>query len=491
MPLYQPATGGGGGGTGAVDSVNGRTGVVTGLAETASNLSDLGSVAAARTNLALGGAAVLAVGTSTGTVAAGDDSRVTGAAQKASNLSDLANAGTARTNLGLGGAATLAVGTGSGTVAAGDDSRITTAAARFTVTAVKTANYTAAANEFVPVDTTSGNVTITLPTAPADGTRVGVKQVVRGASNTVGLALGGSDVFNVAAGATTGTITLLNQGVILQYRASGAIWYATSIDLALSQLDARYASLAGTNTATLASSTIQYLDVEIPDDGSSTAGWPDRMAFYFTPSGGTRTRTGYHNEYGELRGRPAKTNTVALRALGHADGSTVDIFQVSSPTQSSVYFGVSNTTATSAVPLAVTGNVTATGNITATGTVGGSNITTMAADITTLTAAGKAITGNNQTGTTYTLVLADAGKCVEGNNASAITFTIPPNSSVAFPVGTVIEIFQQGAGQITVAAGASVTLRAPDGAKLAKQYASASIRQRATDEWVLAGSVTT
>jgi hypothetical protein len=101
------------------------------------------------------------------------------------------------------------------------------------------------------------------------------------------------------------------------------------------------------------------------------------------------------------------------------------------------------------------------------------------------------ITGNNQTGTSYTLVLTDAGKCVEGNNASAITLTIPPNSSVAFPVGTVVEVFQQGAGQITVTAGAGVTLRAPDGAKLAKQYASASIRQRAADEWVLAGNVST
>jgi hypothetical protein len=49
-------------------------------------------------------------------------------AQRASNLSDLSSASTARTNLGLGAAAVLNVGTTAGTVAAGDDSRIVAAA---------------------------------------------------------------------------------------------------------------------------------------------------------------------------------------------------------------------------------------------------------------------------------------------------------------------------------------------------------------------------
>ncbi len=90
----------------------------------------------------------------------------------------------------------------------------------------------------------------------------------------------------------------------------------------------------------------------------------------------------------------------------------------------------------------------------------------------------------------YTLVLGDAGTCVEMNVGSANNLTIPPNSSVAFPVDTVLEIFQLGAGQTTIAAGAGVTRRS-DGAKvkIAGQYGTVSLRQRAIDEWVLSGDL--
>jgi hypothetical protein len=104
------------------------------------------------------------------------------------------------------------------------------------------------------------------------------------------------------------------------------------------------------------------------------------------------------------------------------------------------------------------------------------------------TYAAKFLSINGQSGTTYTLVLTDAdGKIVECDNAGAIALTIPPNSDVAFQVGTVIPVYQKGAGQVTVAAGAGVTLRAPGGAKTRVQYSEISLRKRATDEWVLAG----
>ena len=96
---------------------------------------------------------------------------------------------------------------------------------------------------------------------------------------------------------------------------------------------------------------------------------------------------------------------------------------------------------------------------------------------------------NNQTAS-YTLVLADAGKAVEVNNASANTLTVPPNSSVAFPTGTQIIVFQQGAGATTITAGAGVTLRSKN-SNLAVdgQYASVALIKRDTDEWYVIGAL--
>lgn len=86
--------------------------------------------------------------------------------------------------------------------------------------------------------------------------------------------------------------------------------------------------------------------------------------------------------------------------------------------------------------------------------------------------------------TNYTLVLEDINKVVSMNVSGAGTLTVPPNSSVAFPIGTVINVYNQSAGLLTVAGGTGVTIR--NAGKL-EQYKEGSLRKRGTDEWVAAG----
>lgn len=101
------------------------------------------------------------------------------------------------------------------------------------------------------------------------------------------------------------------------------------------------------------------------------------------------------------------------------------------------------------------------------------------------------ITQTTQTAS-YTYVLADGGTLVEYNSSSAGTLTVPPNSSVAFPIGTTISGRQLGAGLATVVAGLGVTIDSRGAAlKSAGQYAEWNLTKRGTNEWVLSGDIST
>jgi hypothetical protein len=103
-------------------------------------------------------------------------------------------------------------------------------AGQLTPTGTKTANYTAAAGDLVPCDTSGGAFTVTLPTGPA-GLSLAAVLIING-TNTVTVAAGGTDVFDKAAGPAS--ITLYPgagpgpAAVSLQYRTSGNIWYRQS-----------------------------------------------------------------------------------------------------------------------------------------------------------------------------------------------------------------------------------------------------------------------
>ena len=97
---------------------------------------------------------------------------------------------------------------------------------------------------------------------------------------------------------------------------------------------------------------------------------------------------------------------------------------------------------------------------------------------------------NAQTGTTYTFVLADAGKLVTSSNGSAQTLTVPPNSSVAYPVGTQVIVQNLGSANATLAQGSGVTIQSKDSAKeIDGQFAGATLIKTATDTWSLIGAL--
>lgn len=102
---------------------------------------------------------------------------------------------------------------------------------------------------------------------------------------------------------------------------------------------------------------------------------------------------------------------------------------------------------------------------------------------------------NDQTGTSYTLALsnAPAASASQGvltmNNAAANTVTIPPSTSVAFPLGTVIQIVQLGAGKTTVSPGSGVSLLNASTNSCRAQNSVLVITKIAVDTWILGGDM--
>jgi hypothetical protein len=105
-------------------------------------------------------------------------------------------------------------------------------------------------------------------------------------------------------------------------------------------------------------------------------------------------------------------------------------------------------------------------------------------------AAGAVVAINAQTGTTYTLVAGDLNDLVTLNNASAITLTIPPS---VFSANDSINIAQIGAGQVTFAQGAGVTINSTGATstapKLRLRYSAATVICTAANTFLVIGDI--
>lgn len=83
----------------------------------------------------------------------------------------------------------------------------------------------------------------------------------------------------------------------------------------------------------------------------------------------------------------------------------------------------------------------------------------------------------------YTLSLDDMNKVVPMNGTS-LTVTVPANAAVEFPIGSVVGIYNLASTAVTVSGDVDVTIR---NAGTIAQFAEASLRKRATNEWVMVG----
>jgi hypothetical protein len=131
----------------------------------------------------------------------------------------------------------------------------------------------------------------------------------------------------------------------------------------------------------------------------------------------------------------------------------------------------------------------ATGAVGQTGPTGGTGAT--GSTVTGPTgAAGAILAINNDTGTSYTLQSTDLNDLVTLNNANAVTVTVPPS---VFSANDVVNVSQIGAGQVTFAQGAGVTITSTGATasapKLRVQYSSAAVICTASNTFLIVGDI--
>jgi hypothetical protein len=140
-------------------------------------------------------------------------------------------------------------------------------------------------------------------------------------------------------------------------------------------------------------------------------------------------------------------------------------------------------------PTGATGATGATGTAGATGPTGPTGLTGPTGP-TGATGVGNIAGFNTQTGTSYTLVIGDLSDIVTLNNAAAITLTVPPS---VFSANDQIHIVQYGAGQVTFAQGAGVTILSTGATttapKLRTNKSAATVICTASNTFLIVGDI--
>jgi len=200
----------------------------------------------------------------------------------------------------------------------------------------------------------------------------------------------------------------------------------------------------------------------------------------------------------------AGTGTPAVSGVAHTAGASVKHVLTSddlvffrnnaSPVASFAFSGsTSGTTTVQATAIAGTNTLTlpATTSDTLVGKATTDTLTNKTLTSPTITTPTQRLTLNAQTGTTYSLVIGDATyKLVTCSNAAAITVTVPPS---LFAIGDTINVQQIGAGQVTFAQGAGVTITSTGATSAAPnlraQFSAATVVCTASNTFTIVGDL--
>jgi hypothetical protein len=90
----------------------------------------------------------------------------------------------------------------------------------------------------------------------------------------------------------------------------------------------------------------------------------------------------------------------------------------------------------------------------------------------------------NEKTANHTLSLLDINKVVSMNVPTESTLTVPTHAFAGFPIGTVINVYNQSSSIVTIQGADGVDVR---NAGNLEQYKEASLRKRTNTEWVAAG----
>lgn len=248
-------------------------------------------------------------------------------------------------------------------------------------------------------------------------------------------------------------------------------------------------------------------------DGSF-AGWLELGDYSITiaSSAGTSTSRYYANHpqqsyletYGDDVPLTVKAGTALTSNMAEwkdASGTTVmsvsTAGSITSPTVTAIQGSVTNTQGSVAAVNSSLGSALGTigTNTAAIGSVSGTvgtvvtNISDLSGTVTNLvTQPFGTATGSFVVGT------ADAGKFIKSTSSTAIIITLPPNGSVAFPVGQRFDVMQTGTGTVTfgtatAGTAGTVTILSTPSLVLRTRYSAATIIKTDTNEWSIMGDL--